>query len=272
MNCARLITYEQVRSGIQAYTEARRSQVAFKTVATKNTSDPMEVDSFGGGGKKGKKGKKGDGKSGKRKVNIRTRTRVQARMLFVGTAVRKGDLSTEGWSNPKNQSGSGGTQNEGGKGKPENVTGKEASSLEQGGFCAHKEGLKYGDGVTCQGRKADVYKTLISASKVHSKGHVAVVDSNGGHIIPYNSTLARRIQQLVQEEIVKELGAIRLYLENGTHIGYTQIQQHGSTRRDQELCSKNAKHQPGCLRHSRRWSVPWQTWVRLTAALLRNRQ
>ena len=92
MNCARLITYEQVRSGIQAYTEARRSQVAFMTVATKkSTSDPMEVDSFGRGGKKGKKGKKGkgDGKSGKRKVNIRTRTRVQARTLFVGTAVRK---------------------------------------------------------------------------------------------------------------------------------------------------------------------------------------
>ena len=68
MNCARLITYEQVRSGIQAYTEARRSQVAFKTVATKSTSDPMEVGSFGRLGKKGKKRKKGkgDGKNGKK--------------------------------------------------------------------------------------------------------------------------------------------------------------------------------------------------------------
>ena len=61
MNRARLTKYEQVRSEIQAYIEARRSQFAFKTVATKSTSDPMEVDGFGKGGKKGK----GDGKSGK---------------------------------------------------------------------------------------------------------------------------------------------------------------------------------------------------------------
>ena len=45
---------EQVRSEIQAYIQARRSQFAFKTVAVKNTSDPMDVDSFGKGGKKGK--------------------------------------------------------------------------------------------------------------------------------------------------------------------------------------------------------------------------
>ena len=65
MKRARLITYEQVRSEIQADIEARRSQFAFKTVATESTPDPMEVDSFGKGGKKGKKGK-GDGKSGKK--------------------------------------------------------------------------------------------------------------------------------------------------------------------------------------------------------------
>ena len=52
---------------------------------------------------------------------------------------------------------------------------------------------QYGYGVTFQGRKADVRKTLISASKVHSKGHVAVVDLNGGYIISYKSTPARKI-------------------------------------------------------------------------------
>ena len=56
----------------------------------------------------------------------------------------------------------------------------------------------YGCGVTFQGKKADVHKTLVSANKVHSKGHVAFVDSNGGYIIPYNSTLARNIPQFVQ--------------------------------------------------------------------------
>ena len=53
MNGARLITHEQGRSDIQAFIKARRSQFVSKTVATKSTSDPMEVDSFGKGGKKG---------------------------------------------------------------------------------------------------------------------------------------------------------------------------------------------------------------------------
>ena len=46
----------------------RRSQLAFKTVAAKSTSDPMEVDSFGKSGKKGKKGRKekSDAKNGKK--------------------------------------------------------------------------------------------------------------------------------------------------------------------------------------------------------------
>ena len=76
--------------------------------------------------------------------------------------------------------------------------------------------------MTFQGKKADVHKTLISASNVHSQGHVAVVDSNVDSIIPNNSTLARKIQQLVQKGIVNEPGAVRPYLENDTHIGYTE--------------------------------------------------
>ena len=80
-------------------------------------------------------------------------------------------------------------------------------------------------------------------SKVHSEGHVAVVDSNGRHIIPYNSTLATKIQQFVQHEIVNAPGATRLYLENGTYIGYTKIQQHVRTRSDREVCSMHAKQQ-----------------------------
>ena len=86
MNRARLITWEQVRSEIQAYIEARRSQFAFKTGATKSTSDPMEVDSFGKGARKARTGQVMVSGASK-KVNIRTR--IQARTLFVGTAVRK---------------------------------------------------------------------------------------------------------------------------------------------------------------------------------------
>ena len=78
-------------------------------------------------------------------------------------------------------------------------------------------------------------------------GHVAVVDSDGGYIILYNSTLARKTQQPVQHEVVNEHGAIRLYQENGTYIGETQIQQQGSTRGNQELCSMDERQQSGAF-------------------------
>ena len=87
-----------------------------------------------------------------------------------------------------------------------------------GGLCVQAT-TKYGHGVTFRGRKADVRETLISSCKVHSKGHVAVVDSQRGFIIPRNSTLARMIQQIVPSEIANEPGAARLFLENGTYIG-----------------------------------------------------
>ena len=83
MNRARLITYEQVRSEIQAFSEARRSQFAFKTVAAQSASDPMEVDSFG----KGKKSKC-DGKNVKREGQHQNQS-PQPDTDVVGTAVRK---------------------------------------------------------------------------------------------------------------------------------------------------------------------------------------
>ena len=114
---------------------------------------------------------------------------------------------------------------------------------------------EFGYGVTFQGTKADVHKTLISKRKV--------ADSNGG-IIPYNSTLARNIQQ---KEIVNELGAIRLPSREWQYIRYTQIQQQGSTRSNQELCSMHAKQQSGGLRPSQECEFDGNQWVRLITAL-----
>ena len=59
--------------------------------------------------------------------------------------------------------------------------------------------IERGYGESPRDRQADVHKTLVSASKVHSEDHVAVVDSNGGYITFYNGTLARKIQQFVQK-------------------------------------------------------------------------
>ena len=77
--------------------------------------------------RKGKEGK-GDGKRGQHQ-NPNPNPSKDAVCWHCG---RKSHLSAACWSNPKNQSGSRGTQDKGGKGKPKNVTGKGAGSLEQG--------------------------------------------------------------------------------------------------------------------------------------------
>ena len=98
MNRARLITNEQVRSEIQACIEARRSQCAFKIVAAKNTSDPMDVDSIGKGGKRGgKNGKKG-GKGHNQSHNPNPNKEI-----VCWHCGKKAHLRTGCWSNPKNQ-------------------------------------------------------------------------------------------------------------------------------------------------------------------------
>ena len=77
--------------------------------------------------------------------------------------------------------------------------------------CACKERLNVGMELLSKAGK----QMSISVSKVQSKGHIAVVDSNGGCIIPYNNALAREIQHYVQNEIVNE--CCKLYTKT-THI------------------------------------------------------
>ena len=50
--------------------------------------------------------------------------------------------------------------------------------------------------MTFRGRKADVHKTLISASEVHSEGRVAVVDLSEGYII-----LAFKLQLVYERRV-----------------------------------------------------------------------
>ena len=107
--------------------EARRSQCAFKTVAPKSTSDPMDVDSFG---KKGKGEQERPDRRQRSKSDSESESK-QGRFVCWHCGER-GHMSTECWSNPMNQSGPGGIQNKGGKGKQRNGTGKGTGSLEQG--------------------------------------------------------------------------------------------------------------------------------------------
>ena len=95
---------------------------------------------------------------------------------------------------------------------------------DHGGFCV--QGMtECGYGVTLRGKHAAVHKTLISASKVHSKGHVAVVDSNGGNIIFCNCALSRKIEPFFQNEIINELGSVRLNGEWHQHATCANVNQ-----------------------------------------------
>ena len=292
----------------------------------------------------GKKGK-GDGKIGKKEGQHHNQNHNASKDVVCWHCDKKGQLSTECWSNPKNQSGSGGIPNKEGKEKPKKVKGKGAGSLEHGeraaavepqphaalarsldftstetlvrpphrgpegwltwthdtgastsafpldarigtdtqaNECSYKTAsgelisdrvrvqgtTEYGYGMTDQGRKADFHKTQISASKVHSEGHVAVAASNVGYIIVHHSTLSRKIQQLVTREIVNEPGAIRLYPENDTHITHTQIQQDVRARSDQQVCSMHAKQQSRGIRHSQREVSPTANVGKVHSCLL----
>ena len=66
--------------------------------------------------------------------------------------------------------------------------------LDRGGLCVQGTTV-YEYEVTFPGGNADVHKTLINVSKAYSEGHVAAVDSNGGHTVPHNGTLARNLNQ-----------------------------------------------------------------------------
>ena len=92
-NRARLITYEQFRSEIHAF----RSQFALKTVASKITADPKEVE-------------KGDGKNVNKECQYQNQSTNPIQDVVCWYCGKKGHLSTECCSNLKNQSSTSGTQ------------------------------------------------------------------------------------------------------------------------------------------------------------------
>ena len=107
------------------------------SIRIQDSCDKEHLRSDGGGqlwhsfGKNGKK-RTGGGTSVKEESQHQNQNPNPSKDVVCWHCGKKGHASTECWSNPKNQSGAGGTQNTGGKGKPMNLTGKGAGTLEEG--------------------------------------------------------------------------------------------------------------------------------------------
>ena len=135
-NRARLITYKQVRSEIQAYTSSPPKSIRIHdSCCTEIFRSDGDEGSFVKGGMKGNKGKKGKGDSKNDKKEDKGENQSQNPNPSMDAVCwhcgEKGHLSTECWSNPTNQSGSGGNSNKGGKGKQKDGIGEGAGSLER---------------------------------------------------------------------------------------------------------------------------------------------
>lgn len=85
-----------------------------------------------------------------------------------------------------------------------------------------------GHPVRLGGRRADVHKVLVAAGQVHARGHVTILEKGGGYVIPGESSLARKIKQLVANEIDSVAGVLPIYEEKGTYAGYVQVSRTGA--------------------------------------------
>ena len=118
---------------------------------------------------------------------------------------------------------------------------------DHGGLCVQGT-TEYGCEVTFPGRKADVHKTLVSSSKVHSKGHVAVVISNGG-----TSSLTTAHMQDIFNNAFKEKSSMNLeqyvcILRTAPTSDTPKSSNKCKTRNNQEVCSVHARQQSGGFR------------------------
>ena len=100
MNRARLITHEQVRSEIQAHVEARRSQFAL------HQRSPQTRWRWTALAKEARRTRKEKVmvRTSRKNVNIRKKSPNPNKDAVCWQCGKKGHLTTEGWSNPKNQS------------------------------------------------------------------------------------------------------------------------------------------------------------------------
>ena len=95
-----------------------------------------------------------------------------------------------------------------------------------------------GHPVPLGGRRVDVHKVLVAAGQVHARGHITILEKGGGYVIPGESSLARKIKQLVANEIDSVAGVLPIYGEKGTYAGYVQVSRTGAGEAaDRALCA-----------------------------------
>ena len=78
--------------------------------------------------------------------------------------------------------------------------------------------------VQLNGRRTDVHKVLLSAGKVHAKGHLAVLGKGGGYIVPAGSDLAGLLREVVAQHACRTPGVVPLHEERGTYVGYMKVE------------------------------------------------
>ena len=110
--------------------------------------------------------------------------------------------------------------------------------------------------ITLSGRRADVHKILVSAGRTHAKGHVAFLSKDGGWILPSTSNLTKKIEQIIEDHARKQKGAVPLYQEKGTYVGYVKVEPEVMRMQaaPQALCPVQPAFDPlpGGPRHPRR--------------------
>ena len=187
LNCARLITYEQVRT--QAYIGARQSQFAFKMIAPKNTSvqrmwtalAPEEANTREGKPKSGTGKGVGSLEQGDQAAAVKQQPQLApASSLDLASFETLGSHRIWTWKVGVAISHFHWMQTLAQKRRRMHVSTNmlQVYSSPTMTACVHGT-TECGYGVTFRSRKAHVHKCLISASKIH----VAVVDSKGGYII-----------------------------------------------------------------------------------------
>ena len=76
---------------------------------------------------------------------------------------------------------------------------------------------------------ADVHKPLISAGQLLAKGHIAIMDGDGGLIVPESTAFGKEMRAAYERLLAKygTSGAITLYKERGVYNYYLKMKETG---------------------------------------------